>query len=240
MNGEIDVRALLPTISVPTLVIHREAECIPIGSAEYLADNIPGARLVRLPGVDHLPWIGDQDAVLDAIEEFVTGHRPAVSVDRVLATVLFTDIVDSTRTASALGDQAWRRLLDDHDSVTSRIVRGASGNVVKSTGDGVLATFDSPSRAITATTDLHRELASFGVRIRAGLHTGEVERRGDDVGGIGVNIAARIEGLAGSGETLTSSTVKDLCAGSGFRFDEHGEHTLKGVDGTWRVFRVSA
>ncbi|GAC1318934.1 MAG: adenylate/guanylate cyclase domain-containing protein [Acidimicrobiales bacterium] len=240
MNADIDVRAVLPAIRVPTVVVHRESECIPFGSGKYLAEHIPNARFVGLPGVDHLPWLGDADAILDVVEEFVTGHRPAVSVDRVLATVLFTDIVDSTKTASSLGDHAWHRLLDDHDDVTGRIIREASGHVVKSTGDGVLATFDSPSRAITATTHLHRELAGFGVRIRAGLHTGEVERRGSDVGGIGVNIAARIEGLAGSGETLTSSTVKDLCAGSGFRFEERGEHALKGVDGTWRVYRLGA
>ncbi|GAC1375279.1 MAG: adenylate/guanylate cyclase domain-containing protein [Acidimicrobiales bacterium] len=240
MNFDVDVRAVLPTISVPTLVMHRTGERLSIENSRYLAAHIPGARLLELAGDDHLPWLGDQDSVLDALEEFVTGTQPQLSVDRVLATVLFTDIVDSTRTASALGDTAWRRLLDDHDSVTNRIVAQAAGTVIKSTGDGVLATFDSPSRAIAATNQLHRELGSLDVRIRAGLHTGEVEKRGDDVGGIGVNIAARIESLAGTGETLTSSTVKDLCAGAGFSFEDRGEHALKGVDGTWKVYRLAS
>ena len=240
MNFDVDVRAVLPTINVPTLVLHRTGEVLSIENGRYMADQIPGARFLELAGNDHLPWLGDQDSVLDALEEFVTGTQPQLSVDRVLATVLFTDIVDSTRTASTLGDSSWRRLLDDHDSVTNRVVAQASGTVIKSTGDGVLATFDSPSRAIAATNRLHRELGSLDVRIRAGLHTGEVEKRGTDVGGIAVNIAARIEALAGTGETLTSSTVKDLCAGAGFTFEDRGEHSLKGVGGTWKVYRLAS
>ncbi|GAC1375281.1 MAG: adenylate/guanylate cyclase domain-containing protein [Acidimicrobiales bacterium] len=240
MNVDIDIRSVLPTIRTPTLVIHRLEEGMSIENARYLAAKIRGAQLLELPGRDHMPWLGNSDLVLDAIEEFVTGARPQVSIDRVLATVLFTDIVDSTQTASGLGDGAWRRLLDEHDAVTMRVVREASGTVIKSTGDGVLATFDSPSRALAATTQLHRLLRPFDVRIRAGLHTGEVEKRGDDVGGIGVNIAARIEALAGPGETLTSSTVKDLCAGAGFTFEDRGEHALKGVDGTWKVYRLAS
>lgn len=240
VNFEVDIRSLLPAIHFPTLVIHRESEPMSVENARYLAAKIPETHLLELPGRDHLPWLGDQDSVLDAMEEYVTGSRVQPSSERVLATVLFTDIVDSTRRATALGDTRWRRLLDDHDSLTARIVHEAAGSVIQQTGDGVLATFDSPSRALLATTRLHRELEAFDIRIRAGLHTGEIERRGRDVSGIGVNIAARVEALAAAGETLTSSTVKELCAGAGFAFDEHGEHSLKGVEGRWRIFRLSS
>lgn len=240
VNFDVDIRSLLPSIQFPTLVIHRQSEPMRIENARYLADKIPRTELLELPGQDHLPWLGDQDSVLDAIEEYVTGGRARISTERVLATVLFTDIIDSTTRASSLGDARWRELLDDHDSLTSRVVRDASGAVIKHTGDGVLATFDSPSRALAATTKLHRELEALDIRIRAGLHTGEIERRGRDVSGIGVNIAARVEALASAGETLASSTVKDLCAGAGFGFEEHGEHSLKGVDGRWRIFRLTS
>jgi class 3 adenylate cyclase len=240
VNFEVDIRSLLPSIQFPTLVMHRQSETMSIENARYLAAKIPRARLLELPGQDHLPWLGDQDSVLDAMEEYVTGSRVQPSGDRVLATVLFTDIIDSTKRASSLGDARWRRLLDDHDSLTAGIVREASGTVIQQTGDGVLATFDSPSRALAATTKLHRELEALDIRIRAGLHTGEIERRGGDVSGIGVNIAARVEALASAGETLASSTVKDLCAGAGFAFEEHGEHDLKGVDGRWRIFRLTS
>jgi class 3 adenylate cyclase len=239
VNFDVDIRSLLPSIQFPTLVIHRQSEPMSIDNARYLADKIPQAELLELPGRDHLPWLGDQDSVLDAIEEYVTGARAQVSSDRVLATVLFTDIVDSTQRASSLGDARWRQLLDDHDSLTARIVHEASGSVIQQTGDGVLATFDSPSRALAATTNLHRKLEALDIRIRAGLHTGEIERRGRDVSGIGVNIAARVEALASAGETLASSTVKDLCAGAGFSFEDHGEHSLKGVDSRWRIFRLA-
>jgi class 3 adenylate cyclase len=240
VNFDVDIRSLLPSIHFPTLVIHHQSEPMSIDNARYLATKIPEARLLELPGQDHLPWLGDQDSVLDAMEEHVTGTRAQVSSDRVLATVLFTDVIDSTKRANSLGDARWRQLLDEHDSLTARIVSEASGSVVKQTGDGVLATFDSPSRALAATTTLHRELEALDIRIRAGLHTGEIERRGRDVSGIGVNIAARVEALASAGETLASSTVKDLCAGAGFAFEEHGEHSLKGVDGRWRVFRLTS
>jgi class 3 adenylate cyclase len=234
-NAEIDVRSLLPSIQAPTVVIHRREETIDARSGEYLARAIPGARLVLLDGVDHLPWIGDQDAVLDEMEDLITGGRRAVSSERVLATVLFTDIVDSTVQASRLGDTAWRRLLDDHDTHTHAVIRDGRGRVVKSTGDGVLATFDSPSRAMESAVRLRSRLADLGIQIRAGLHTGEIERRGDDVGGVGVHIAARIEALAGAGQIVVSSTVKDLSAGSGFAFEDLGLSTLKGVDGEWTV-----
>lgn len=238
VNFDVDIRAVLPAVRVPTLVIHRVDEPLSVANARYLAEHIPGARLIELPGRDHLPWLGDQDAITDAIEEFVTGEQAQTSNERLLATVLFTDIVDSTRRAAALGDARWRRLLDDHDSLTAEVVRRANGSIIQQTGDGVLAIFDRPSRAIAATMQLHRDLASYDIRIRAGLHTGEIEKRGADISGIGVNIAARVEALAGAGETLVSSTVKDLCAGAGYAFDEHGEHALKGVDGQWRLFRV--
>ena len=240
VNFDVDIRSLLPSIHFPTLIIHRLSETMSIENARYLAAKIPETQLLELPGQDHLPWLGDQDSVLDAMEEYVTGNRVQPSGDRVLATVLFTDIIDSTKRASSLGDVRWRRLLDDHDSLTARIVQEASGSVIQQTGDGVLATFDSPSRALAATTKLHRELEALEIRIRAGLHTGEIERRGRDVSGIGVNIAARVEALACAGETLASSTVKDLCAGAGFGFEEHGEHSLKGVDGRWRIFRLTS
>jgi class 3 adenylate cyclase/alpha-beta hydrolase superfamily lysophospholipase len=240
MNFDVDIRSVLPTIKVPTLVIHRRHEPLSIQNARYLADHIPGARLLELDDRDHLPWLGDQDSVTEAIEEFVTGERRAGSVDRVLATVLFTDIIDSTKRATSLGDAAWRRLLDDHDALTASVVQDGSGRVIQQTGDGVLATFDSPSRAIDATRQLHERLASLDIRVRAGLHTGEIEKRGPDVSGIGVNIAARVQALAQAGETLISSTVKDLCAGAGFSFAEHGEYDLKGVDGRWRVYRLAA
>jgi class 3 adenylate cyclase/pimeloyl-ACP methyl ester carboxylesterase len=234
-NVEIDVRSLLGSIQAPTVVIHRREEAIDTRNAEYLASAIAGARLVVLDGADHLPWIGDQDAVIDEMEDLITGGRRVVPSERVLATVMFTDIVDSTAVASRLGDAAWRRLLDEHDSQTHAAVRDGMGRVVKSTGDGVLATFESPSRAMESAVRLRNRLAEIGIEIRAGLHTGEIERRGEDVGGVGVHIAARIEALAGAGQIVVSSTVKDLSAGSGFAFEDLGFSKLKGVDGEWRV-----
>jgi class 3 adenylate cyclase len=235
MNAEVDIRSLLPTIQAPTLVIHRRDEVIDVRNAEYLAEKIPGARLVVMEGVDHLPWIGDMETVVAEIEVAITGSRRSVPSERLLATVLFTDIVGSTDMATRLGDAAWRRLLDEHDSRTLATVKEGGGRVIQQTGDGVLATFDSPSRAMESTLRLRRGLAGAGIQIRAGLHTGEIERRGDNVGGIGVNIAARIEALAGAGEILVSGTVKDLSVGSGFSFEDRGPSTLKGVEGTWPV-----
>jgi class 3 adenylate cyclase len=239
VNFDIDIRSILPTIRVPTLVIHHTHEPLSVENGRYLAAKIPGARFLELPGEDHLPWLGDQDSMLDAIEEFVTGRPAQLSTDHVLATVLFTDVVDSTRRATAIGDVAWRRLLDDHDVVTARVVREGSGQVIKQTGDGALATFDSPTRAIATAGELHHALQPLDLRIRAGLHTGEIERRGSDISGIGVNIAARVQALGTAGETLASSTVKDLCAGAGFSFEDYGTHELKGVDGAWSVYRLA-
>ncbi len=238
MNVEIDATSVLSSVQAPTVVVHRDKEILDVRNAEYLAANIPGARLRVVEGADHLPWIGDQEPILDEMEELITGDRRSASSERFLATVLFTDIVGSTELAGQLGDAAWRQLLDEHDSRTEAVVRGGGGRVVNSTGDGVLATFDSPSRAIESALRLRRQLADAGVTIRCGLHTGEIERRGRDVGGMGVHIAARIEALAGAGEILVSGTVKDLSAGSRFAFEDRGLSTLKGVDGEWRVHQL--
>lgn len=237
MIVEVDITSLLPSIQVPTLVLHRRdgGEV----NAEYLAQHIPGAKLVLLDGKDHLPWIGDQEAVLSEVEQFLTGSRTlAVAGDRFLTSVLFTDIVDSTQQASRLGDVIWRQMLDDHDRISTETVASNGGRLVKFTGDGLLAVFDSPSRAVRCAIELGRKLATVGTSIRAGVHTGEVERRGDDVGGIGVNVAARIQSLAGAGEVLATRTVKDLSVGSGFRFEDRGTHQLKGVDEPWQVLAV--
>jgi class 3 adenylate cyclase len=235
---ELDVRAILPQIRVPTLVLHhREFQPLPLAPGRYLAEHIPGARLVELPG--DLPlWWDQQDLVLEAIEELVTGvDRPATST-RVLATVLFTDIVDSTRQAERLGDRRWQALLDTHDELVGRLVERWGGRLVKTTGDGALATFDGPGRAIGCAAGLRDELGGIGVRIRAGLHTGEVDLR-DDVGGIAVHIAARIMATAGPGEILVSRTVRDLVTGSDVVLRDRGGQRLKGVEGTWQLFAVT-
>jgi class 3 adenylate cyclase len=234
-----DVRDVLGALDVPTLVVHRaDNPGTPIGHGRYLAEHIPGARLVELPGHDEFFWLGDADGVLDEVQEFVTGTRRRPELDRVLATVLLTDIVGSTERASALGDRRWAQLLDDHDRVCAEQVERCRGRIVKSTGDGVLATFDGPARAIACALDLRAALRPHGISIRAGLHTGEVELRADDIGGIAVHIAARIEALAGAGEVLASRTVADLVVGSGIEFHDRGEHELKGVPGLWHVFAV--
>jgi len=231
-----DVRPVLPTIQVPTLVMHRTGDQFAsIEQGRYLAEHIPGARFVELAGEDHAGWEGDQDPGNDEIEEFITGHRPVRAPDRVLATVLFTDIVGSTEKARELGDRRWRELLDRHDDAARAELERHQGRLVKTTGDGLLATFDGPARAIRCATALRDVLP---VPIRAGLHTGEVELRGDDVGGIAVHIGARVAGVAGSGEVLVSRTVKDLVAGSGIEFVDRGAHELKGVPDEWQLFAV--
>ncbi|MHB8467624.1 MAG: adenylate/guanylate cyclase domain-containing protein, partial [Acidimicrobiales bacterium] len=240
MIVEVDIRSMLSSIHVPTLVLHRDGEW-GVENARYLADHIEGAQLAVVPGVDHMPWIGDQDSVLDAIEEFVTGRKAApLPTDRFLATVLFTDIVDSTQSASRVGDAAWHGMLDEHDRISTGSITGHGGRLVKFTGDGVLAVFDSPSGAVHCAIELGRKLAPGGIRIRAGVHTGEVERRGEDIGGIGVNVAARIQAMAGADEVLASRTVKDLSAGSGLTFEDRGAHRFKGVDEPWQVLAVTA
>jgi class 3 adenylate cyclase len=236
---DIDVRPILPTITAPTLVLHRVGDrAVNRHGAEWMAGQIPGARYVELDGIDHAIYAGDSDAVLDEVEEFLTGVRRATEVDRVLATVMFTDIVDSTRQASAMGDRAWRELLDAQNTVLRRELARARGREIKTLGDGMLVTFDGPARAIRCALALTEAVRPLGIEVRVGLHTGEVEIVGDDVAGIAVHIAARVGALAGPSEVLVSGTVKDLVAGSGIAFSERGEHVLKGVPDTWRIFAV--
>ncbi len=239
MNTTIDIRALLPSISVPTLVMHRIGDRdAKVEEGRWIAAQIPGARFVELPGDDHIPWVGDADGVLDLVEEFLTGVRGPKDLDRVLASVVFTDIVASTDTASALGDATWKELLDRHDRLTRSYVERFHGRVVKTTGDGALATFDGPGRAVRCACALRDALEAIGVELRVGIHTGEIEQRGDDVGGIAVHIAARVQALARPGEVLVSRTVTDLVSGSGLDFAQRGEHQLKGVPGSWELFAV--
>ena len=239
MNDEIDIRHILPAIRVPTLLLHSVPDAtIPIGASRYMAERIPGARLVELPGVDHLPWLSDADAILGEIEEFVTGVRHTVEPDRVLATVLFTDIVGATEKAAALGDRRWRDLLDDHNGVVRRELSRFRGREIKTAGDGFFAAFDGPARAVRCACAVSQGMQSLELEVRAGLHTGECEIMGDDMGGIAVHIGARIAALAAPREVLVSSTVKDLVAGSGLSFRDHGAALLKGVPGEWRLFSV--
>jgi len=241
MNSQIDISDIVPTIRVPTLVMHRtEDVTIHVEGGRYLAQHIPGARYIELPGKDHPPWIGDNAMeIADSIQEFLTGARAPVPVDRVLSTVLFTDIVGSTEKAAALGDRRWRELLDTHHATIRRNLARFRGNEVKSTGDGILATFDGPARGVRCACAITEEIRPLGIEVRAGLHTGECEMMDDDdVGGIAVHIGARVAALAGAGEVLVSSTVKDLVAGSGLRFADRGSRSLKGVPGEWHIFAV--
>jgi pimeloyl-ACP methyl ester carboxylesterase len=240
-NMQIDVRHALPHIQVPTLVVHRTDErVVPVAHGRYLAEHIPNARLLEQPGDDHLPWLGDADGVLEAIEELVTGTRHRVDEERILATVLFTDIVDSTRRAADIGDRRWRELLDAHDEIGAREVERFRGRHVKSTGDGMLAVFDGPARGVRCAEQIRDAVGDLGLSVRAGLHVGECEMRGDDIGGLAVHIGARIAGLAGPGEVLVSRTVRDLVAGSGLRFVDRGNHELKGVPDRWSVYAVGS
>jgi pimeloyl-ACP methyl ester carboxylesterase len=240
MNKEIDVRHILPAVRVPTLILHRTGDRVTRAEqAHYLAEHVPGARLVELPGIDHIPWVGDADAILDEIEEFLTGTRHEVEIDRVLATVLFTDIVGSTERAAALGDRKWRDLLDGYYTLARREVTRFRGREVDTAGDGFFAAFDGPARAIRCAEAISKGVRPLGIGIRAGLHTGECEVIGGKVGGIAVHIGARVAAQAGPGEVLVSSTVKDLVAGSGIGFEDRGTQTLKGVPGEWRLFAVA-
>jgi pimeloyl-ACP methyl ester carboxylesterase len=234
---DIDVRDILPTIHVPTLAVHRRGDRVVNRRAgKELAAHIPGARYVELPGIDHLPWAGDSEAVLGAIEEFLTGARSEPEPDRVLATVMFTDIVGSTERAAELGDASWRELLAAHQAGVRRELRRFRGREVKTLGDGSLATFDGPARAIRCGRAVAEAARSRGLEVRVGLHSGEVELMEEDIGGIAVHIAARVGGLAHAGEVLVTSTVKDLVAGSGIRFVDRGEKQLKGISDEWRLF----
>jgi class 3 adenylate cyclase len=236
---EGDVRDVLPAIRVPTLVIgHASSVRIPVEHTRYLGEHIPGARYIELPGQENLPWAGDQDRLIAEVQEFLTGVRPRPEPDRVLATVLFTDIVGSTQRAAELGDQRWRSLLAAHDDAVRREMDRHRGREIKNTGDGVLALFDGPARAIRAAEAFRGAVRPLGLEVRSGLHTGEVELVDDDVRGIAVHIGARVSALAGPGEILVSSTVKDLVIGSGIPFEERGTHVLKGVPGDWRLYAV--
>jgi class 3 adenylate cyclase len=236
-----DVRQVLPSIRVPTLVIHRtDARFAPRDGGRYIADRIAGARFVEVPGIDTYIWAGDIEPILGEVEEFVTGSRRPLEADRVLATVLFTDIVGSTERAAELGDVAWKELLAEHDELVRGEVRRFRGREIDTAGDGVLATFDGPARAIRCAESVRDGARGLGLDIRAGLHTGEVEMAGEKVRGIAVHIGARVSALAGPGEVLISNTVRDLVAGSGIQFEDRGPHALKGVSDEWRIFAVIA
>jgi class 3 adenylate cyclase len=239
MNAEIDVRSILPTIQVPTLVLQRKEDVYRNpGHAQYLGTHIPGAKLVELAGLDHLPYVGDSDAILDEVQEFLTGVRPPPEHDRLLATVMFTDIVGSTEHASSLGDKAWKDLLERHHALVRHELVRFRGREIKTFGDGFLATFDGPARAVRCAQAIVEAVKSIGVRVRAGVHTGEVELMGEDVGGIAVHIGARVAALAAPSEVLVSGTVRDLVVGSGIEFRDRGSCVLKGVPGEWRLFAL--
>jgi pimeloyl-ACP methyl ester carboxylesterase len=235
----IDVRSILPTISAPTLVIHARDEVIPVQEGRYIADHIPGARMLEVDGNDHVPWLADPDKILTEIEEFLTGSHGAPSLSRrALRTVLFTDIVASTQHAAATGDERWRAVLHRFDEITGELTQRVGGTVVESTGDGHLITFDGPTQAIRCAEALRADAETLGIEIRAGIHTGECELRDNNIGGIAVHIAARIIGQAGAGEILVSGTVRDLVVGSGTGFEDRGTVELRGVPGTWQLLAV--
>jgi class 3 adenylate cyclase len=239
MNAHVDIRGVLPAIRVPTLLLHRRDDRVAsIEQSRYMAEQIPGARLVELPGVDHFPCVGDVDSIVDHVEEFLTGTHTVAEQERILATVLFTDIVGSTERAAALGDRRWRELLEMHHSVVRREIARWRGREVSTEGDSFLATFDGPARAIRCARGITAAVHELGIDVRAGLHTGECEVMGDDIGGIAVHIGARVKALADPREVFVSSTVKDLVTGSGIEFRSRGTHVLKGVPGEWRLFSV--
>jgi len=239
MNADIDIRPVLSAIRVPTLLLHSvNDEYLDIATSRYMAERIPDAKLVEMAGVDHVPWGRDADAILDEIEEFLTGVRRGRDLDRVLATVLFTDMVAATEKAASLGDRRWRDLLDNHHALVRRELARYRGREIDTAGDSFLATFDGPARAVRCACAISEGVRSLGIEVRAGLHTGECEVMGEKLGGISVHIGARVAALANPGEVLVSSTVKDLVAGSGLSFRERGSEQLKGVPGEWRLFAV--
>jgi class 3 adenylate cyclase len=239
MNADIDIRNILPAIRVPTLILHSvQDQALDIAGSRYMASRIPAARLVELTGPDHLPWLSDADTVVEEIEVFLTGERHTPLADRMLATILFTDIVNSTERVAALGDRRWHDLLDSHHTLTRGELARFRGREVKTAGDGFLATFDGPARAVRCACAISEGVRNLGLEVRAGVHTGECEMMGDDIGGIAVHIGARIASAADAGEVLVSSTVRDLVAGSGLRFQDRGTKPLKGVPGEWHLFAV--
>ena len=239
--SEVDVRALLPTVRVPTLVVHHTDDAILVPAmGKYIADQIPGAKYVELPGRNMYHFVEPWRESFQEIAEFLTGHQSDVADDRVLATVLFTDIVDSTRRAAEMGDRDWHALLDAHDAVVRAQLARFRGREVNTSGDGFLVMFDGPQRAIRCAMAIRDAVQSLGIEVRAGLHTGECEVRGDDIGGIAVHIGARVSALAGPNDVLVSSTLRDLVIGSGLEFEDRGAHLLKGVPGEWRLFAVTS
>jgi class 3 adenylate cyclase len=242
LNASIDVGSILSAVRVPTLVLHRATDTlIPVQAGRDLAEQIPGARYIEYPEGDHIMTFGDVDTLLGDIEEFVTGHRESSSTEteRVLATVLFTDIVDSTRSAADMGDLKWRQLLDSHDQLAKEVVEKHRGTFIKSTGDGILATFDGPGRAVRCALAFRGSSKQIGLALRAGLHTGEIEIRGRDIGGIAVHAAARVMGQSNADEVLVSMVVTDLVAGAGLKFSDRGSHEFKGLPGRWDLFAAS-
>jgi class 3 adenylate cyclase len=238
MAFDIDVRSVVPAISVPTLVVHRTGDSVcNVENGRFLARQIPGAVYVELPGADHAPW-ADGNEIVAEIREFLTGVREPADPESILATVLFTDIVGSTERAAALGDERWRALLDIHDRAVREELRRFRGREVNTTGDGFVASFDGAARALRAAVAIRNATGRLGVEVRCGVHTGECELRGDDLAGLAVHIAARVGALAAPGEVLVSRTVKDLVAGSGIEFHDRGDHQLKGVPGSWQLFAV--
>ncbi len=239
MNTEIDVRAVLPTIGVPTLIMHRTGDLdANVEEGRWIASQIPGAKFVELPGEDHLPWVGDQDRILEEAERFLTGGLAPREPDRILATILITDIVGSTERAAELGDRAWSQLLDRHHSIVREALREFRGEEIDTAGDGFLATFDGPGRAIRAASAIRERLLESGIQVRCGLHTGECERLGGKIAGIAVHLAARIAGTSDPGEIRVSGTVRDLVAGSGIEFTDRGSVALRGVPGEQHLFAV--
>jgi class 3 adenylate cyclase len=237
---QIDVRHALPTISAPTLVLHRtDDRLVPLQWGRKIAELVPDARFVELDGADHVPLV-NSDQIVDEVEEFLTGVRPIHEPERMLATVMFTDIVDSTARASELGDRRWRELIERHDELMRQEIERHRGREVKTMGDGFLATFDGPARAIRCACGSRDVVRQLGIEIRAGLHTGECEVMNGDVGGIAVSIGARVSAAADGGEVLVSRTVSDLVAGSGIEFENRGVHDLKGVPGEWQLFAVAS
>lgn len=241
MNREIDVRPILPAVRVPTLILHRSGDRLThVGQGKYLAEQILGARMREMPGEDHAWTAGDGDTVIDEIEEFLTGSRHDAEPDRILATILFTDIAGSTERAAALGDRRWRELLEQHHAMVRRKISEYRGREIDTAGDGFLMSFDGPARGVRCANAVIDDARKLGLEVRAGLHTGECEIMGDKLSGLAVHIGARVAANASAGEVLVSSTVKDLVAGSGLRFDDRGMRTLKGIPGEWRIFALAA
>ncbi|OKO75214.1 hypothetical protein AC628_20670 [Bradyrhizobium sp. NAS96.2] len=239
MNSEIDARHILPSVHAPTLVLHRSGDIrVPFDAGRYIANHVPGATMVALPGQNHLFIFEPEiiDRVAGEVEEFLTGSRRDIETDRVLATVMFTDIVESTKWAAELGDRQWRTLVEDHDRMVREQLTRFRGREVKNLGDGFLATFEGPARAVRCASSIVESVYSLGIDVRIGIHTGEIELKGDDIGGIAVNIAARVADIAGPGSTLVSSTVRDLVAGSGLRFEDRGRHALKGLPEDMQIY----